>query len=116
MTTTHAHDPGTGTAALPPLPVCALLIAAWNLLDETHDLPHPTDVGVSDTQSIDLRFPPGRSSYRSIARWAARFGGTVISSKPIDTEHGPRIYCRCEFSYHGLAVDAWAVIAADKAA
>jgi hypothetical protein len=116
MTSIHTFDPESDSAALPPLPVCALLIAAWNLLDETHDLPHPTDVWVSDTQAIDLRFPPGRSSYRSIARWAARFGGVVTSSKPIDTEHGPRISCRCEFDYHGLPVAAWAFIAADKAA
>jgi hypothetical protein len=102
-------------AALLPLPVCALLIAAWNLLEEASDLPHPRHVSVSSSQSIDLQFSPGRSSYRAIARWAARFGGVVISSKPIETEHGPRIYCRCEFDYYGLAVEAWAMIAADKA-
>jgi hypothetical protein len=58
-------------AALLPLPVCALLIAAWNLLEEASDLPHPRHVSVSSSQSIDLQFSPGRSSYRAIARWAA---------------------------------------------
>ena len=116
MTTTHTHNPGTGDMPLPPLPVGALLIAAWNLLDEAPDLPHPDRVSVSSFQAIELHFPPGRSSFRAIARWAARFGGVVTSSKPFDTSHGPRIYCQCQFSYHGLAVEAWAAIAADKAA
>jgi hypothetical protein len=41
MTIIRIYDPEAAAAPLTPLPVSALVIATWNLLEEASDLPHP---------------------------------------------------------------------------
>ena len=61
MTSTSLHDPtalNTTLAELPPLPMAALMIGVYNLLQEGADLPQPCYVSVSQTgQQIDMQFP-----------------------------------------------------------
>jgi hypothetical protein len=114
MTTVYIPDPkGDDSASLKltPLLIATLVIAAWSLLDQAADLPHPQMVTVSDLQSVSLQFPPEPSSFKAITRWALRFGG-VLASEPHQTEKGPQIWVRLEFDYYGVAVDAYAHIPA----
>jgi len=117
MTTIHVHDPdgaAHGSAKLTPLPMAGLVIAAWNVLDQAADLPHPHMITVYDTQYLSMQFPGEQASYRAITRWAQRFGG-VLTSGPHDTERGPQTWCRLSFDYHGVTVDAYAHIPAEPA-
>jgi hypothetical protein len=88
-----------------------LVIAAWNLLDQACDLTQPVDITVSDLQSITLQFPPEPLSMAAITRWANRFGA-VLRSEPHQTDKGPQIWCRAQFDYYGVAVNAFAHIPA----
>ncbi len=75
MTTIYVFDPvddGSASAKLTPLPTAALIIAAWNLLDQACDLVPPVQVTVSDLQSISMQFAPEQPSVRVLTRWAAR--------------------------------------------
>jgi hypothetical protein len=109
------YDPKAAAAPLTPLPISALVIATWNLLEEASDLPQPKFLTVSSRQSIDLQFPADRPSYQTIARWALRFGG-VVTSVLIQDEKGSRTLCKVDFDYYGIRVEAYAIIPADKAA
>jgi hypothetical protein len=114
MTTIHIYDPKDAehaSAKLTPLPISALVIATWNLLEEAADLPLPHMVTVSDLQSISLQFPGEQPSLRAITRWALRFGG-VLTSQPHDGQRGPQTWCRVEFDYYGVAVNAYAHVPA----
>jgi hypothetical protein len=114
MTTIHIYDPKDAehaSAKLTPLPISALVIATWNLLEEAADLPLPHMVTVSDLQSISLQFPGEQPSLRAITRWALRFGG-VLTSQPHDGERGPQTWCRVEFDYYGVAVNGYAHVPA----
>jgi hypothetical protein len=115
MTSIHTFDPKAATAPLPPLPISALVIATWNLLEEASDLPQPKYLTVSSTQSIDLQFPADKSSYRSITRWARRFGGVITSVPAQDDDKGPRTLCQVEFDYYGVRIEAYAIIPAATA-
>jgi hypothetical protein len=114
MTSIHIYDPkATGSASekLTPLPISALVIATWNLLEEAADLPQPRYLTVSRGQSIDLQFPDARS----ITRWALRFGG-VLTSTPVKADAtGPRILCQAQFDYYGIRAEAYAIIPAATA-
>ena len=113
MTSIHTHDQESGPASvkLTPLPISALLIATWNLLEEAADLPQPRYLTVSSRQSVDLQVPDARS----ITLWARRFGG-VLTSKPVkDDSKGPRTLCQVEFDYYGIHVEAYAIIPAATA-
>jgi hypothetical protein len=117
MTTTHAHDPKVSTSAsakLTPLPMAALVIAAWNLLDQAGDLPQPHMITMYDTQHISFQFPPEQLSLHTVARWARRFGSEMTSG-PHQTERGRQTWCRTEFDYYGVTVDAYAHIPAEPA-
>ena len=114
MTTIHTHDPGSALAELPPLPIGALVVGTFNLLDEAIDLPQPQEIHVSDLQRIELQFAAEQSSLRAITRWALRFGG-VLTSEPHDGDRGPQTWCRLHFDYYGVAVKAYAHVPAAPA-
>jgi hypothetical protein len=111
MTSIRTHDTGSASDKLTPLPISALVIATWNLLEEAADLPQPRYLTVSDTQSISLQFPDDRS----ITRWALRFGGVLTSTPCKDDSKGPRTWCRVEFDYYGIRAEAYAIIPAGTA-
>jgi len=114
MTSIHIYDPKAPGAPLPSLPISALVIAVWNLLDEASDLPQPGYITVSDTQSIGLQFAADQFSLRAITRWALRFGGH-LTSEPHETERGPQTWYHVEFDYYGVAVCGYAHVAAGTA-
>jgi hypothetical protein len=117
MTSIYIYGPkadGSAPEKLTPLPISALVIATWNLLEEAADLPQPVYLSVSDLQSISLQFAPDPSSLRAITRWALRFGG-VATSKPRKGKRGPETWCRVEFDYYGVAIDAYAHVPAGTA-
>jgi len=102
-------------AELPPFPIGALVAVTVNLLDEAAGLPQPQQVTICDTQHISLQFAPEPSSVRAITGWALRFGG-VLASEPHEDEHGPQTWCRVQFGYDGVAVNAYTHIPAAPAA
>ena len=114
MTSIRIYDPKAAAAPLTPLPISALAIATWNLLEEASDLPQPQYLTISDTQHIDLQFAGDPSSLRAITRWALRFGG-VLTSEPHEGKSGPQTRCRLQFDYYGVAIKAYAYIPAGTA-
>jgi hypothetical protein len=110
MTTIHSYGPtanGSASAKLTPLPIGALAIATWNLLEEAGPLPMPTLLSIYDSQRIDLQFP---RNAKIIDRWAHRFSATVTSTLLKDNGEGPRTLYRADFDYHGIRVCAYAVL------
>ena len=106
----------TTLAELPPLPMAALMIGVYNLLQDGADLPQPCHVGVSEgSQQIDMQFPGTQPGKRAITQWARRFGSTVSRHGHHD---GRGVFLRVttKFSYYGLAVKAYAYIPAGPAA
>ena len=106
---------GTAVPELPPLPIGALAVGVVNLLQETADLPAPQLICISDTQSISLQVAGDRASLRAVTRWALRFG-SVLTSHPHQGKTGTEIWCRAEFDYYGVEVNAYAHIPAGTAA
>jgi hypothetical protein len=118
MNSTTLHDQATlnqALAELPPLPMAALMIGVYNLLQDGADLPQPVYTGVSETgQSIDMQFPGTQPGKRAITQWARRFGSTV-SKHPHHDGRGVFLRVTTKFSYYGLAVKAYAYIPAGPA-
>ena len=115
MTSIHPLDPATVNATLAelrPLPVAALMIGVYNLLQDGADLPKPCYISVSQTsQQIDLQFPGRQPSLRAIGQWAHRFGSTVTTD-PHRDERGQYTRVTATFGYYGLTVTAYAYIPA----
>ena len=113
MTSTNLHDQtalDTTPGELPPLPMAALMIGVYNLLQDGADLPQPGYVSVSEgSQQIDLQFPGTQPGKRAITRWARRFGSPV-HTRPHHDGRGVFVRVTTKFSYHGLAVKAYAYI------
>jgi hypothetical protein len=117
MTSIRIYDPDRLAAVLPelpPLPIGALAVGLVNLLQEAANLPAPRLISVYDTQHISLQFPAEQASVRTITRWALRFG-SVITSHPHPDQDGPDTWCRTEFDYYGVHIDAYAHIPAAPA-
>ena len=118
MTSTSLHDQTTlneALAELPPLPMAALMIGVYNLLQDGADLPQPCYIAVSQTsQRIDLQFPGKQPGRRAIAQWAHRFGSTVTTD-PHRDERGQFTRVAATFGYYGLTVTAYAYIPAAPA-
>ena len=118
MTSSSLHDQAalnTTLAELPPLPIAALMIGVYNLLQDGADLPQPCYVSVSQTsQQIDLQFPGKQPSLRAITGWAHRFGG-VVSKHPHHDGRGQYTRVTARFGYYGLTVKTYAYIPAAPA-
>ena len=118
MTSIHAYDPtalNTTLAELPPLPMAALMIGVYNLLQEGADLPQPCYVSVSQTsQQIDMQFPGKQPSKRAITGWAHRFG-SAVSTHPHHDGRGQFTRVTATFGYYGLTVKTYAYIPATPA-
>ena len=117
MTSIRIYDPasdGPLLPDLPPLPMGALAVGLVNLLQEAADLPEPQYVSVSDSQNISLQFAGDPASLRTLTRWALRFG-SVITSQPHPGKTGTETWCRTEFAYYGVTIDAYAHIPATTA-
>jgi hypothetical protein len=101
---------GTAVPDLPPLPIGALVACALDLMRETGDLPQPRYISIHQSaQALALQFAPETASLNSVATWAARFGGILVSS-PVEAEHGSETWCRTDFDYYGVALHVYALI------
>ena len=117
MTSTSLHDQtslDTTLAELPPLPMAALMIGVYNLLQDGADLPQPRYISISMTQSVGLQFAPEQASIPAVTRWALRFG-SVMTSQPGEGTDGPETWHRTDFDFYGIAVTAYAPIPAAPA-
>jgi hypothetical protein len=118
MTSINLHDlsaPTTTMADLTPLPMAALMIGVYNLLQEGADLSQPHYISVSAaSQRIGLQFPPEQTSKRAITGWAHHFDATV-SQHPHHDQRGDFTRVTATFGYYGLTVNAYAFIPAGPA-
>jgi hypothetical protein len=96
-------------------PLGALAQYAADLLDATSDLPAPVYFSVSSAgQEVCLQFGDTPDSFRALAQWAERFGGTVTGC-PHTREGQQSVHCQVKFTDHGVNVEAYAFITATKA-
>jgi hypothetical protein len=65
------------------------------------------------SQEIGLSFPGHRDTFRALARWAERFGGTVTGEPYTNKDGEESVYCQVKFPHLGLSVEAYAFITAD---
>jgi hypothetical protein len=106
----------TVVESAPDLPMRALLDAATTLLSANADLPEPRHVSVSAAgQEIELQFSGDPSTFRAMALWAERFGGTVTGQPGTDDDGTPFVRCEVRFPADAIPVKAYAYILAGKA-
>ena len=66
-------------------------------------------------QEVSFGFPGRKETFRTLAQWAERFGGTV-TGEPYTREDGEEsVYCQVRFPYLGVTVEAYAFIPAGEA-
>src|SRR5512140_3075265 len=85
----------------------ALAEYAADLLSENHDLPGPVYFSVSEAgQQVSLQCagPPG--SFRALAQWAERVGGTVTGCPTTHEDGRQSVLCEVKFTDHGVKVEA----------
>ena len=93
----------------------ALAAYAADLLSENHDLPGPVYFSVSEAgQEVSLQFGDTPGSFRALAQWAERFGGTITGC-PYTREGQNSVHCQVKFTADGVKVEAYAIITASKA-
>ena len=88
-----------------------------DLLSENRDLPAPVYFGVSEAgQEVSLQFAGTPGSFRALAQWAERFGGTVTGCPTTHDDGRQSVHCEVKFTDHGVTVEAYAFITAPKVA
>jgi hypothetical protein len=94
--------------------IAELAAFAVGLLVE--DMPQPTYFSVSlGGQEVSLQFGDTSDSFRALAEWAERFGGTITGC-PYTREGQNSVHCQVKFTADGVQVEAYAFITAPKAA
>ena len=94
--------------------IAELAAFAVGLLVE--DLPQPPYFSVSQSgQEVSLQFGDAADSFRALAAWAERFGGTITGC-PYTREGQNSVHCQVKFTAGGVKVEAYAFITAPKAA
>ena len=117
MTTIYIYDPKAVAELpeLPPLPIGALVVGTFNLLEQAADLPQPRYLTVSDTQNVCFQFPDDKASRKALNQWALRFGGDA-DHPPARGQGRPRdAVPPGQFDYYGVAIEAYAFIPAETA-
>ena len=95
----------------------ALAEYAADLLAEYHDLPGPVYFSVSEAgQQVSLQFADTPGSFRALAQWAERFGGTVTGCPHTHEDGRQSVHCEVKFTDKGVKVEAYAFVTAPKAA
>jgi hypothetical protein len=89
----------------------ALTEYAAELLAANYDLPAPVYISVSQAgQQISLQFAGTPDSFRALAQWAERFGGTITGCPHTHEDGRQSVYCEVKFTGHGVQVEAYAFI------
>ena len=99
--------------------VAALARSAADLLEHAADggLPVPDMARLSTGgQEVSVSFPGRKDTFRTLAQWADRFGGTVTGEPYTNKDSEESVYCQVKFPHLGVAVEAYAFITADQAA
>lgn len=95
----------------------ALAEYAADLLAEYSNLPAPVYFSVSEAgQQVSLQFADTPDSFRALAEWAERFGGTVTGCPHTHEDGRHSVHCEVKFTDHGVKVEAYAFITALQAA
>jgi len=95
----------------------ALAEYAADLLAQNSDLPAPVYFSVSEAgQEVSLQFGDTPDSFRALAQWAERFGGTVTGCPTTHDDGRQSVHCEVKFTDNGVKVEAYAFISANKAA
>jgi hypothetical protein len=90
---------------------------AADLLAENSDLPAPVFFSVSEAgQQVSLQFAGTPGSFRALAQWAERFGGTVTGCPHTSEDGRQSVHCEVKFTDHGVNIEAYAFITAPQAA
>jgi hypothetical protein len=90
-----------------------LAACAVGLLVE--DLPQPGYFSISQRgQEISFQFGDTPESFRALAQWAERLGGTVTSHPHTHQDGRQSIYCHTESTADGVRVEAYAFITAGQ--
>jgi hypothetical protein len=90
---------------------------AADLLAKNYDLADPVYFSVSEAgQQVSLQFAGTPGSFRALAQWAERFGGTVTGCPHTSEDGRQSVHCEVKFTDHGVQVEAYAFITAPKAA
>jgi hypothetical protein len=91
--------------------ICSLASYAADLLLENSDLPAPVYFSTSHAgQELSLQFTDSPDSFRAMATWAERFGGTV-TGEPVTRDDGRQsIHCEVKFTDHEVNVQFYAFI------
>jgi hypothetical protein len=88
-----------------------------DLLSENRDLPVPVYFSVSEAgPQVSLQFAGTPGSFRALAQWAERFGGTVTGCPTTHDDGRQSVHCEVKFTDHGVKVEAYAFITAPQAA
>jgi hypothetical protein len=115
-TATEIPDYITIIEPAPKMSVRDLAEYAGTLLTEHADLAAPVYVSVSQAgQEVSLQFADSSDSFRAMATWAERFGGTV-TGEPVTRDDGRQsIHCEVKFTDHGVNVQLYAFITTQAA-
>jgi len=98
-------------------PIDTLAEYAFALLAENYDLPSPVYFSVSHAgQEVSLQFGDTADSFRALAQWAERFGGTVTGCPTTHDDGRQSVHCEVKFTDNGVKVEAYAFISANRAA
>ena len=117
MTTIDVPDYVTMITPKETLTAAELAQRAADLLTANPDLPAPENVTVSVAcRELSFLFPGVPASFKALAQWAERFGGTIIGEPHVRTDGTESVYCTIEFFDHGVHVEAYAFVGADQAA
>ena len=116
MTDTTLNVPDYVTMITPADKRTIAELAAFAVGLLVEDLPQPTYVSVSQSgQEISLQFGDTPDSFRALAEWAERFGGTITGC-PYTREEQNSVHCQVKFTADGVRVEAYAFITPPKAA
>ena len=116
MTDTTLDIPDYVTMVRPADKRTTAELAAFAVGLLVEDLPQPTYLSVSHgVQEVSLQFADTPDSFRALAQWAERFGGTITGC-PYTRDGQQSVHCQVKFTADGVTVEAYAFITAPKAA
>jgi len=116
MTDTTIEVPDYVTMVTPADKRSTAELAAFAVGLLVEDLPQPRYFSISRTgQEVSLQFADTPDSFRALAQWAERFGGTVTGCPHTHSDGQESVHCQVKFTVDGVKVEAYAFITAIKA-
>jgi hypothetical protein len=95
--------------------IAALAEYTAGLLAANSDLPAPQYLTMSQHgQEVVFQFDDTPASFRALAQWAERFGGT-LTGEPHTYDGWQSVHCTVKFTDHEVKVEAYAFVKVAKA-